>query len=128
MGDRANVLIKQRKANEYIYLYTHWDGCKLPATVVRALARKERWNDGPYLARIIFCEMIKGREADETGFGISTQLVDNRHALIGIDPDTEEISLLDEENRSVLFGPVSFEKLISDPKVESDFILAYREA
>lgn len=71
MGDRGNIIVKDMGSE--VYLYTHGTGSYLPETLKRALARKQRWDDGPYLARIIFCEMIKGSEADETGFGISSK-------------------------------------------------------
>ena len=41
---------------------------------------RSRWGDEPSLARIIFCEMVRGEEngGDElTGFGISTYECDN---------------------------------------------------
>lgn len=75
MGDRGNIIVKD--ANSEVYLYTHWTGSDLPDVLRAALKRgKSRWNDGPYLARIIFCEMVKGEEMDETGFGISSTLGD----------------------------------------------------
>lgn len=69
MGDRGNIIIRDEGAPD-LYLYTHWNGSDLPKTLKRALSRKERWEDSAYLARIIFCEMVKGSEADATGFGI----------------------------------------------------------
>ena len=66
MGDRGNVKV------DGVYLYTHDMGTSLPFVVKRALRKQWRWDDSAYLARIIFCEMIKGREQDEFGFGIST--------------------------------------------------------
>ena len=70
MGDRGNVKIIQW-GEKPVYLYTHWGGSELIETVKTALKRKQRWGDGPYLTRIIFCEMVKGYEEDERGFGIS---------------------------------------------------------
>lgn len=82
MGDRGQVLIKDKK----VYLYTHWEGGNLKKTVRTALARKERWDDPEYLARIIFCEMVRGREKEETGFGIGTsEHGDLNNPLITID-------------------------------------------
>lgn len=75
MGDRGNIIIRDEGAPD-LYLYTHWNGSDLPKTLKRALSRKERWDDSAYLARIIFCEMVKGSEADATGFGISTMETD----------------------------------------------------
>jgi len=54
-----------------VYLYQHWDGYYLPGKVARALERgKSRWNDPPYLARIIFSEMIRDELNELTGYGI----------------------------------------------------------
>jgi hypothetical protein len=70
MGDRRNVIIND-SAGAGVALYSHWGGTELPEVVKRALAKRWRWDDSAYLARIIFCEMVKGSEAEETGFGIA---------------------------------------------------------
>jgi len=90
MGDRANIAVQVR--GERVYLYTHWNGYDLPETVRRALARKQRWDDAPYLTRIIFCEMVRGEETEESGFGISTQLGDNSYPLIVVDVAAQTVS------------------------------------
>lgn len=75
MGDRGNIIVKDGESK--VYLYTHWTGSELPEVLKSALRRgKSRWDDGQYLARIIFCEMVKGQEMDETGFGISSTIGD----------------------------------------------------
>jgi hypothetical protein len=69
MGTRAQCLIE----DEGIYLYQHWDGDDLFDKVVKAVngpVGKNRQDDPEYLARIIFCEMVKGCEGRETGYGI----------------------------------------------------------
>lgn len=71
MGNRGNITVRTANSPD-VHLYTHWRGSELPHILSSALARKQRWNDAPYLARIIFCEMIEGEESEETGFGIST--------------------------------------------------------
>lgn len=91
MGDRANIVICEDGTR--IYLYTHWSGYEAPETLRKALARKQRWDDPAYLARIIFCEMVKGSEADETGFGISTRQQDNEYPLLIVDMDKGEVRL-----------------------------------
>lgn len=68
MGDRAQVYIEDEK----VYLYTHWEGNRLPEIVGNALARKQRWDDPEYLARIIFSGMTKKDIAGEVGYGIGT--------------------------------------------------------
>jgi hypothetical protein len=76
MGDRGNIIIKD--ADSTVYLYTHWTGSDLPNVLRNSLKRAKtandnRWDDGPYLARIIFWDMIKDQHPEETrGFGISS--------------------------------------------------------
>jgi len=94
MGDRANILIKQTtesKTPQYVFLYSHWGGSELPATLQTALKRRVRWDDEAYLARIIFDEMTDGDHGEETGFGITTQLTDNEYPLIIVDCETQRI-------------------------------------
>lgn len=69
MGCRAQVHIKDTN----VYLYTHWNGNTLADMVRRAIIRGyERSDDPEYLARIIFCEMVKGDIDGTTGYGIGT--------------------------------------------------------
>lgn len=97
MGDRANVVILQRPQQDQelggIYLYTHWGGSDLPIVLRNALARGLRWTDEQYLARIIFCEMVRGLESEETGFGISNYLADNDRPLIEVDANAQTVRI-----------------------------------
>lgn len=87
MGDRANVFVRETHKDEVqgVYLYTHWAGTELAQTVHDALAKKWRWEDSPYLTRIIFDQMTEDNHGDETGFGISARICDNEHQIIVID-------------------------------------------
>lgn len=96
MGDRANVKIIDG-LNPPVFLYTHWSGSELPEVVRQALARRQRWDDAPYLTRIIFCEMVKGHEAYETGFGISGSICDNEHPIMVVDVPRQQVRLESEE-------------------------------
>lgn len=91
MGDRATVQIKDSDSS--VYFYTHWNGFRLPATVAQALSRKQRWADGPYLARIIFCEMVKGFETDETGYGIAAYNMENEYEPLIVDVDAQTVTM-----------------------------------
>lgn len=88
MGDRGNIFVVDENASTEeklsgTYFYTHWSGWELPATLASALKRGEsRWGDQAYLARIIFCEMVKGEEDDVTGYGISASLGDNSYPIL----------------------------------------------
>ncbi len=68
MGDRAQVHF----ADSGVWLYTHGGAYELIEVVQRALAKRWRWDDPEYLARIVFCEMCKGSYGDETGYGIGS--------------------------------------------------------
>lgn len=83
-----NVFIKGAD----VHLYTHWAGSSLAKVVRRALARQQRWDDESYLARIIFCEMVKKDIKGETGFGISHQVGDGDDRIITLDSSTGQIS------------------------------------
>lgn len=90
MGDRANVVLKEN--DEQVCLYTHWDGTELPETVRRALVRgKSRWDDFQYLGRIVFCEMVKGREMELTGYGLSAVPHDGENRVIEIDVGAQTV-------------------------------------
>ena len=68
MGDRGHVHIEDTG----VWLYTHWGASRLEDDVASALARRLRWMDPEYLARIIFDVMIGTQQGTETGFGIGT--------------------------------------------------------
>lgn len=91
MGDRGNIVIND--GPHPTYLYTHWTGSSLHIPLHAALKRVPgRWNDGPYLARAIFCEMVKGREMEETGYGISTYPSDNSHPFLVVNVSSQTIT------------------------------------
>jgi hypothetical protein len=78
MGDRANIHLFEEEGDDGFYFYTHWGGTDLPEVLADALRRgRQRWDDPPYLARIIFSEMIKDEVLEETGYGISQFECDN---------------------------------------------------
>lgn len=96
MGDRANVKIVQKYCGE-VFLYTHWRGSELPTTIQTAMKRGEgRWNDAQYLARILFCEMVKGRpEGENTGYGISSIVGDGDFRILTVDCGSQEVEFPD---------------------------------
>lgn len=105
MGDRANVVIKEVGGGQ-VALYTHWDGSNLPSIVQKALARRQRWQDDAYLARIIFSEMIKNDVASETGYGISTVILDGAGKVIYLDIKAQTVTMNEKP-------PVSFEAFVA---------------
>jgi hypothetical protein len=93
MGDRANIKVTE-EYGEPIYLYTHWRGYVLPMTLRDALQRgQDRWRDTPYLARIIFSEMIRERLMETTGYGISTREQDNEVGRPIIEVNTRTLTV-----------------------------------
>lgn len=97
MGNRANVLVRHNKADSGVYLYTHWSAPELPATLQAALARGLRWDDPPYLTRIIFDKMTERQQGNETGFGISAFEVDGNPRLLEVNVVEQTVSYGDRE-------------------------------
>lgn len=94
MGDRANAYIHDGE-EPGVYLYTHWSGTELPSVVREALASdnaRRRWDDGPYLARILFDAMTKGQQGGETGFGIWSSAPDGQDRVVSIDVQAGTVS------------------------------------
>jgi len=70
MGDRAQIQVTEGQDRGSVYLYTHWGAYRVMSDLKSALSRNERWDDAPYLARIIF-DAMKGDDIDgETGYGL----------------------------------------------------------
>lgn len=103
MGDSGTV----EMVDEGVFLYTHWGADELVDTVRAALARaKDRCDDAPYLARVIFCEMVKGDEAGTAGFGIQGQRQDDAWRNVQVDCEKRLVTVLDDDEkpRSFAFG------------------------
>lgn len=75
MGDRAQIVVVQEKdkAEPRIYIYSHWGGEGMGATLAHALIRANdankgggcsRWDDTAYLTRVL-AEVVM----EQTGFG-----------------------------------------------------------
>ena len=97
MGDRGNVQMIYDDGNS-VYFYTHWDGYKLPKIVQTSLIRGEdRWNDEPYLARIIFSEMIKTEVMEEIGYAIAPYLMENENPIVVVNCSKQTVTIGDEK-------------------------------
>jgi hypothetical protein len=92
MGDRGNIVIKE--GQEQVWLYSHWSGSSITSILQRALARKQRWDDAPYLARIIFDTMTEGSHGSETGYGIWTCPLDNEHDILLVDVKAQKVLVM----------------------------------
>lgn len=95
MGDRGNIFVKNTtyEKSTGIYLYSHWGGSELKQTLQDALKRTDRWQDEPYLTRVIFSTMIKDHVEGDTGFGISTYLTDNENDIVMVDTGTQTVTI-----------------------------------
>ena len=100
MGDRANIVIDD--GGSRVFLYTHGAGFDLPAVLQAALARRLRWSDPQYLARIIFQQMLRG-DMGETGFGISAVIHDNSYPLLIVDCAKQAVRI-EAERRGKIHG------------------------
>jgi len=112
MGDRGQCLIE----DEGVYLYTHWGATELEDIVRKAIAKGWRWGDPEYLARIIFCEMIKEDEEGETGFGIGTTEHSDIWRLVKINCREGTFTLIDngETKYTKTFEQIKKEYIIDE--------------
>lgn len=94
MGDRGNIVIRESKGKE-VFLYSHWGGNELPSVAQVVLRKQQRWTDESYLARLMFCAMVKGQEDGESGYGISCHRNDYEHFDIVLDVEQQKVFLRD---------------------------------
>jgi hypothetical protein len=100
---RRNIALDYGEGRK-VYLYTHWGAEDLEDVLREALGRgRSRWDDPPYLARIIFSEMIRDDLFETTGYGIAPYAIDKREF-----PTIE----VDFEKRTV--DGVPFEEIVAD--------------
>ena len=105
MGDRGNIVLRftEKGQAKDIYLYTHWGGSEIGERLKSALeAGEDRWDDGPYLGRVIFQALV-GDDDGVTGFGISPFVCDNEHDFLVVDMDGgKTVTKEHRTNRSVI--------------------------
>ena len=98
MGDRGNIYFVDNKFDDDtvykgMYLYTQYAGGDLWRICKDGLIRGEnRWGDSQYLARILFCEMVRGIELETTGAGLGTEMGDNGHQIIRVNDLDQTVS------------------------------------
>jgi hypothetical protein len=112
MGDRSNIIL--RSDGEQVVLYGHWMGTEyipiLQAALIRAGQRKD---DFQYLARVVFCEMIKDDVMGTDGFGISQNTYDANYPDLCVDVDNQTVSFNN-------VNPVNLTDFISNPSIVGD--------
>lgn len=97
MGDRANIII-EGDGDMFpapVYFYTHGRGSEIKRSLQATLRRKQRWDDHPYLARMIFCDLIGDYAKESTGFGISTRIGDGARNLLCVNMQQQMVRKLD---------------------------------
>lgn len=106
MGDRSNVVIETAWNEDptRVYLYSHWGGEDVLDAALHGLA-SQRVDDPSYLARIIFCSIVKGDEDGETGYGISATITDNEHPLLVVSCRRRETVVYFEDDASRQLTP-----------------------
>ncbi len=85
MGDRGNIAIIGEDSLDQVWIYSHWNGSELSGMVKLALAARQRWEDAPYLTRIIVETCLDSASDKFTGWGVSTRIGDNEHPIIVVD-------------------------------------------
>ena len=115
MGDRSNIVVQESNGNR-LFLYGHWMGEGAIDVVADVLSLRDRWNDEPYLTRMLFEKMIEGAVDKTTGFGISTYMCDNEYPIIVLEPATQTAVIEEYKFGENTFTPitprVSFEELL----------------
>lgn len=101
MGDRGNIAIiteRNEHSIEQVCFYGHWAGHDMPMRLKDGLeAGRSRWNDAPYLARIIFCHLVPQSQWQETtSYGISTSIGDNEYLILVVDVPRQEVYTIRE--------------------------------
>lgn len=98
MGDSALIMIKQAgqtaKNSVYICLSAHWKGPHVAIDLREGLNRG-RWSQPNFLAKNIFCEMVRGMEDDDSRFGLFASVVDDSSQNASSDDSDQEDSGVD---------------------------------
>lgn len=115
MGCRGQILIEDTG----VFLYTHWGANRMVDDLKKALSLHKRWDDDEYLARIIFCQLVKDDIDGTISYGIGTSQHGDIEKLISINCQEETIEVND-----LYMGTItkfsSFEDFISFKETEKD--------
>ena len=116
MGDRGNIVIRYGP-NQHIFFYTHWRGSGMGADVHRALAKRDRWDDDAYLARMIFDELggVNGKGKD--GIGIALEPCDNEHDFLIVDVPGRRVIRAKGESLTAENESWTFEEFVTNAPI-----------
>jgi len=102
MGDRGNVALSYTPDGPpEIWLYTHWDGSRLPALVAEALDSPQargRYGDVAYLARILFDQLTREARDRATGWGLDIGEGDSDGTTVYVNLVLETVSVNDQRH------------------------------
>ena len=121
MGCRGTIEIWENGAapkdeESPVVLYTHWGANDMLSDLKLVLKRKKRWSDAAYLSRMIFCQMVKGEERGETGFGIMTCNIGDAEEEIVVDCDRQEVIVKgSDNNKSYTFSELAEQYAEANP-------------
>lgn len=97
MGDRTNTVFRQADGAD-IVLYQHWGGYNMMHNLAIAIdAARSRWDDESYAIRIMISNLIGDEWRSETGYGLSTRIMDNEHSIPVVDFSDNTVALYDYE-------------------------------
>jgi hypothetical protein len=121
MGTRGNIRVHDGNPDRGVLLYSHWDAdTVLPEAVKSGLTRgKGRWDDFPYLTRIIFCDLIRDDLDGTTGYGLASSLkdVDGNDRVLDVDCRRQQITFTGEFGKYT-GETLSFEAFTAAPKAD----------
>lgn len=116
MGDRANIAIEYENGQR-IYFYGHWSGADYAQALRRALAKRWRWEDSAYLARIIWDEFCAAENhGQQTGFGIHPEICDNEHPILVVDVKHQRV--IREQHHDLAAASWSFDEYVDLPPAD----------
>ena len=102
MGDRANLVVETRPGQRVLF-YTHHGGEYVPYRLQKGLRQRKRWDDPPYLARILFDALVGERHGTTIGYGIDVDFGDNNRDVLVVRCERQvvEVHAFDREKWSV---------------------------
>ena len=127
MGCRGQVKIRDDFGVGSVYLYTHWGAEELKEDVALALARRKRWTESEYIARMIFDQM-KGNDLGHLSFGIGTREHGDIEQLITIDCKNQQVSWWENKwGEDLTWECCSFEEYVKQHQAFIDECIAKNE-
>jgi hypothetical protein len=104
----SSSIVVEDHAGQRVYLYGHNMGHLAIKHLNDAIDEGRRLDDSEYFARILFSKMIRDSIDDEDGYGIGGSPTVGDHSQILVNPETDQIVLLDFTGKRILTPAVSF--------------------